>query len=331
VTQSKAKSRAAIASGQKPRTLRVGASRAGQRIDNLLRRELRGVPKTRIYRMLRKGEVRVGGRRVRPEYRVAAGDELRLPPVRTAATRASSAPSRRLTAQLRAAVLYEDDQLLAMNKPAGLAVHGGSGVSLGLIEALRSLRPELAFLELVHRLDRDTSGCILLAKRRSSLRRLHAALRDGLLDKRYLALVAGRWPNGVRELRAPLKRVTAPSGERFVRVSAGARSALTRVRVARRLRRGTLLELEPVTGRTHQLRVHLAHAGFPVVGDLKYAGDGALEAHRGLGIHRLCLHAWRLELPGGEGPSGVEHRFEAPLPEGFRLALERLDGATEKW
>ncbi len=304
--------------------LRIGPESAGQRIDNLLLRELKGVPRSRVYSMLRKGEVRVNKGRVRPTRKLVAGDEVRLPPVRQAPEKGPAAPSASLARRLQQSTVHEDAELLAVNKPPGLAVHGGSGLHIGLVEALRALRPELPFLELAHRIDRDTSGLLLLAKRRSTLRRLHALLRDRRARKRYLALVEGEWPARLERLDAPLERVLAPSGERFVRVSAAGKPALSRVRVLRRLATATLLEVAPETGRTHQIRVHLASAGHPIMGDPKYAGDEALVRHRQLGIGRLCLHAAALQLPDWDD----QHEalaLTAPLADDMADWIEALD------
>jgi 23S rRNA pseudouridine955/2504/2580 synthase len=303
----------------------VDPERDGQRIDNLLLRELKGVPRSRIYSMLRRGEVRVDGRRVRPGARLEAGQSVRLPPVRTGETADSPAPSAALAQTLFDSILFEDDDLLVVAKPSGLAVHGGSGVRLGLVEALRQLRPELRFLELVHRIDRDTSGCVLLAKRRRALTALHDALRERRACKRYLALVHGRWPGKLRRLEAPLERVLAANGERFVRVSVQGKPALSHVQVLRRFETATLLEVRPETGRTHQIRVHLAHAGHPILGDPKYALGEAREASATLAVPRLCLHAAGIEVPDWrEDGAGSVLSFEAPLPDDLRMLLDRL-------
>lgn len=318
MTQSKGKTASGV------RHVRIGPEDAGQRIDNLLLRELRGVPRGRIYSMLRKGEVRLSGRRIRPNHRVEEGDELRLPPVRTTERPAAPALSGALRARLAAAVLHEDEGLLVVDKPSGLAVHGGSGVKVALVEALRVMRSDIATLELAHRIDRDTSGCVLLAKRRSVLRRLHTALRERTAEKRYLALVEGAWPRGLKHLEAPLERVLAASGERFVRVSARGKPASTRVRVLRRLVGATLLEVRPETGRTHQIRVHLAHAGHPILGDEKYATPEQRAAARDRGADRLCLHAAAIAVPDWrEGHEGRMRAFEAPMPEDMAAIVER--------
>jgi 23S rRNA pseudouridine955/2504/2580 synthase len=302
------------------RFVRIDGASEGQRVDNFLLRELKGVPKSHIYRLLRKGEVRVNKGRVRPEHKLQAGDEVRVPPVRVAAPDAAPTVSRGLAEHLEAAILFEDDALLVVNKPAGLAVHGGSGVSFGLIEALRALRPEARFLELVHRLDRDTSGCIMVAKKRSALLKLHEALRGDGVDKRYLALVAGEWPAHKGRVEAPLEKNTLRSGERVVRVSANGKTALTEFRVVERLPRATLVEARPITGRTHQIRVHAQFAGYPLACDDKY-GDKAADARfRELGLKRLFLHAKSLSI---EWLGGVL-KLEAPLDPELDSFLETL-------
>ncbi|MCC5872191.1 MAG: RluA family pseudouridine synthase [Gammaproteobacteria bacterium] len=327
VTQSKGKTKSPGGSGSGGhgvRVVRIDADGAGQRVDNLLLRELKGVPRSRVYSMLRKGEVRVNGGRIRASHRLDAGDEVRLPPWRgPSAAAASAAPSASLSGRLIAGILHDDADLLVMDKPAGLAVHGGSGIHVGLVEALRQLRPEFAKLELVHRIDRDTSGVVLLAKRRSVLRILHTVLRERLAEKRYLALVEGEWPGHLRQLDAPLERYLAANGERFVRVSAAGKPSLTRVRVVHRLAGVTLIEAAPESGRTHQIRVHLAAAGHPILGDPKYADTAALERHAALGVMRLCLHAASIEVPDWTGQGGPRS-FEAPLPEDMTALIASL-------
>jgi 23S rRNA pseudouridine955/2504/2580 synthase len=284
--------------GAEVRLVAVDAGSAGQRVDNFLLRELKGVPKSRIYNLLRRGEVRVNKGRVKAEYRLQDGDLVRIPPVRTAVAEAApgGAPSRGLQQRLTAAILFEDDGLLVLDKPAGLAVHGGSGLSYGLIEALRAMRPEARFLELVHRLDRDTSGCIMVAKKRSALVALHAALRGDGVDKRYLALVAGHWAQARRRVAAPLEKNTLQSGERMVRVSAAGKEALTEFQVVERFAEATLVEARPVTGRTHQIRVHAQYAGHPLACDDKYGDREADARFREQGLRRLFLHAHSLSF-----------------------------------
>jgi 23S rRNA pseudouridine955/2504/2580 synthase len=309
--------------------LAVGEAGAGQRVDNFLLRVLKGVPKSHIYRILRSGEVRVNRKRVQPDTRLVAGDELRIPPIRTSAS--DAARQRQLPRPIDPPILYEDDALIAVNKPAGLAVHGGSGVAFGLIEQLRAARPHAKFLELVHRLDRDTSGVLLVAKKRAALIALHAALREGSVDKRYLVLVRGKWRDAKRRVDLPLTKFLTGEGERRVRVEQG-RGQLARTVFHRRRTwpAGTpplsLLEAELHTGRTHQIRVHLTHLGFPLAGDDKY-GDFAwnrLLARQGL--KRMFLHAWRLALAHPVEPREIT--FEAPLPPdlaGFIAQLGQPD------
>lgn len=303
------------------RFLDIDAEQAGQRIDNFLLARLKGVPKSRIYRLLRKGEVRVNKGRIKPEYRLRDGDVVRLPPVRTSTAPPPPEPGAGLRARLEAGVLLENDKLLVVDKPSGLAVHGGSGVSLGLIEALRAARGEPG-LELVHRLDRDTSGCVLVARKRSALRDLQTQMREQRIGKRYLALVAGAWPRGRESVDAPLDIRARAGGEKFVRAAEGGKRAVTHFRVLRRLRNATLLEVELETGRTHQIRVHCRLAGHPVLGDDKYGDEAANRRAREAGLKRLFLHArtLRFAMPGSGEPVTVE----APLPDELETCFERL-------
>lgn len=303
--------------------IEVTDAHAGQRIDNFLLRQLKGVPKSRIYRLLRKGEVRVNKGRIKAEYRLCDGDLVRLPPIRVAEDKPQQLVSKSLTELLDRSVLYEDDRLLVINKPSGLAVHGGSGINLGLIEALRVMRPEARFLELVHRLDRDTSGCILVAKKRSLLRFLHEQLRTGTIDKRYLALVSGRWPNRRKVVNAALLKNTLQSGERMVNVSPEGKKSVTEFSVVQRFAQATLVEAKPITGRTHQIRVHALHVGHPLLGDDKYGDDRADKHFRGLGLKRLFLHAASLDVPM---PDGVKNLMvSAPLSEDLQSLLDGLE------
>jgi 23S rRNA pseudouridine955/2504/2580 synthase len=301
--------------GAKVRLVAVDAGSAGQRVDNFLLRELKGVPKSRIYNLLRRGEVRVNKGRVKAEYRLQDGDQVRIPPVRSAAAEATpgSAPSQGLQQRLTAAILFEDDGLLVLDKPAGLAVHGGSGLSYGLIEALRAMRPEARFLELVHRLDRDTSGCIMVAKKRSALVALHAALRGEGVDKRYLALVAGQWPRARRRVAAPLEKNTLQSGERMVRVSTAGKEALTEFEVIEQFAQATLVEARPITGRTHQIRVHAQYAGHPLACDDKYGDREADARFREQGLRRLFLHAHSLSFDWQGGRLQLNAELEPEL------------------
>jgi len=305
--------------------LEVDEGYAGQRIDNFLLRELKGVPKSRIYRILRKGEVRVNKARVKPEYKLCRGDTVRIPPVRMAADKPPQQVSDSLGKLLSDAILYEDSELLVVNKPSGLAVHGGSGITQGLIEALRVLRPDCRQLELVHRLDRDTSGCIMVAKKRSMLRFLHAQLRDGGIDKRYLALAAGRWPNRRRVVNAPLEKNTLQSGERMVRVAVEGKRSVTEFDIVQRFEQATLVEAKPITGRTHQIRVHALHVGHPLLGDDKYGDVQACKEFRDKGLKRLFLHAKSLSVPMPDERPAL--RVEAPLSPELTVLLERLSPA----
>jgi 23S rRNA pseudouridine955/2504/2580 synthase len=306
------------------RVVEIGTDEAGQRIDNFLMARLKGVPKSRVYRILRRGEVRVNRGRVQAAYRLQAGDAVRIPPLRVAEApgpvTGSSLPGR-----LASAVLYEDDALLVLDKPSGVAAHGGSGITLGAIEALRAARPEAPFLELVHRLDRETSGCLMVAKKRSVLRELHAQLRAHAIDKRYLLLVAGRWRGGGRRVDLALARDQMRGGERVVRVAADGQPASTAFTPLEHFAQATLMQARPLTGRTHQIRVHAAALGHPIAGDAKY-GDAEFDrTMRGLGLRRLYLHAaeLRLELPGG-----VPLRVEAPLPDALEQVLAELRTVT---
>jgi 23S rRNA pseudouridine955/2504/2580 synthase len=291
---------------------------AGQRIDNFLLSQLGNVPKSRVYRMLRSGEVRVNGGRKKPVYRLSAGDRVRIPPYRAGPQSPASFISDTTLAELEKAIVFEDESLLAINKPAGLAVHGGSGVSFGLIEAIRRLRGDT--VELVHRLDRDTSGCLLLAKRRPALRTLHDLIRAGQLQKRYRLIVNGRWPRDLTSVRLPLRKFHTASGERRVRVSADGKACHTDFQVVESCERASLLNAELITGRTHQIRVHAQASGHSLVGDRKYASDQELELAERLGIDRLCLHAERLELSW----QGERLVLVAPLPEGLMAAWKAL-------
>jgi 23S rRNA pseudouridine955/2504/2580 synthase len=303
----------------------VGEEEAGQRIDNFLIRILKGVPKSHVYRLLRTGQVRVNSRRTEATYRLQVDDRVRLPPVRTAIPATPTGRATPAPQQLSPRVLLEDDALLVLNKPAGVAAHGGSGISAGVIERMRAERPQLRFLELVHRLDRDTSGVILLAKKRSALTRLHAQLRAGEMRKWYLVLVKGGWTRGEQHVRLSLNRYMTPAGERRVSVAQDGMPAHTVFRPVRHAHGYTLLEAELRTGRTHQIRVHLAHLGFPIAGDDKY-GDFALnKSLQKQGLKRMFLHAQRVEF---EHPLSAE-RIEvvAPLAEELERFLRQVESA----
>lgn len=309
----------------------VSADEAGQRLDNFLLARLKGVPKSMIYRIVRKGEVRVNKGRIKPDYKLKENDDVRIPPVRVAKDEALPNPKLEQIASLESAILYEDDVLMVINKPSGLAVHGGSGLKFGLIEGLRSLRPQQKFLELVHRLDRDTSGVILVAKKRSALRSLHEQLRNKTMDKRYLALVAGNWPGNKKKVNAPLQKNTLKSGERVVRVDAEGKESLTRFKVLERFDDATLVEAEPVTGRTHQIRVHTQYAGHSIAGDDKY-GEAEFDARaKRLGLNRLFLHAQSLAFQHPREETTL--RIEAPLDANLERVLtqfRQLSTSTSK-
>jgi 23S rRNA pseudouridine955/2504/2580 synthase len=284
---------------------------AGQRIDNYLLRVCKGVPKSHIYRILRSGEVRVNKGRIDQLYRLANGDVVRIPPVRVAEKSTAIVPGAEFT------ILFEDAHLLVIDKPAGTAVHGGSGVSFGVIEQLRASRPDAKFLELVHRLDRDTSGVLMLAKKRSALTNLHEQMRDGVTDKRYLTVVGGDWKNARQHIKLPLHKFTTLEGERRVCVQAGGMESHTVFTMLRKWQQFTLLEAELKTGRTHQIRVHLASSGFPILGDDKY-GDFALnrvllkpDQTRGA-LKRMFLHAHQITFTHPE--TGKQQTINAPLP-----------------
>lgn len=297
---------------------RIGEEAEGQRIDNYLLRVCKGVPKSHVYRILRSGEVRVNSKRVPPEYRLQSGDEVRVPPLRLGAEVKPAVPVGR---EYR--IVHEDDSLLVVDKPAGMAVHGGSGVSFGVIEQLRRQRPQARFLELAHRLDRETSGLLLIAKKRSALTALHDLFREGRIEKRYLALVKGRWREPLRHVKLALHKYLTEEGERRVSVSPEGKAAHSIVRLLARWENFSLVEVELKTGRTHQIRVHLAYLGFPLCGDDKY-GDFALnKTLQKQGLGRMFLHAAKLALdhPG----TGERLDLVAALPEDLIVFLRRLE------
>jgi 23S rRNA pseudouridine955/2504/2580 synthase len=298
--------------------LEVGEEAAGQRIDNFLLRLAKGVPKSHVYRILRSGEVRVNKGRIGADYRLVAGDRVRVPPIRVAAKSESPAvPARQFD------LVLEDEALIILDKPAGVAVHGGSGVSFGVIEQLRRARPQAKYLELAHRLDRETSGLLIIAKKRAALTRLHDMFRDGGISKRYLALVKGRWLNSTQHVRLSLHKYLTAEGERRVSVSAEGKEAHSIVRLKARWENFSLLEVELKTGRTHQIRVHLAHLGFPIAGDDKY-GDFALNRElQKAGLKRMFLHAAKLSLP--HPLSGEIVTLEAALPAELGNFVARIE------
>ncbi|AMO57023.1 23S rRNA pseudouridine(955/2504/2580) synthase RluC [Endozoicomonas montiporae] len=310
----------------KVRLVSIDNEDAGQRVDNYLVRELKGVPKTRVYRIIRKGEVRVNKKRVTAAYRLQDGDVLRIPPIRVSEKADQVVAGGAVLEKLEASIIYEDDQLMIINKPSGIAVHGGSGINFGVIEAMRKLRPDARSLELVHRLDRDTSGCLMIAKRRSMLRYLHNQFQEDKVSKIYNALVIGRWPNRKVLVNAPLQKNTLQSGERMVRVDLDGKKSKTRYQVLERYNhRGesaTLVEASPITGRTHQIRVHCLHAGHAILGDDKYGTDEDNKRYRDFGLKRLFLHAARLKLTL---PDGTPLTVNAPLSSDLQTVLKTLE------
>jgi 23S rRNA pseudouridine955/2504/2580 synthase len=305
----------------------VDEEAAGQRIDNFLLRHLKGVPKSHVYRILRSGEVRLNKGRVGPDVRVAAGDVLRIPPVRLSPS-SQSRWGHAVAPSFRPPILLEDDWLIAIDKPAGMAVHGGSGIALGLIEQLRASRPQARFLELVHRLDRDTSGVLLIAKKRAALTALHAQLREGEVDKRYLVLVRGPWRDAKRVVDVPLHKFVTREGERRVRTEAGGRPSVTIFRCERTWPAHdpplALLEAELETGRTHQIRVHLAHLGHALAGDEKYGDFAWNRVLAREGLRRMFLHARRMTFR--HPASGERVEVGSKLPEDLQCFLNRLVG-----
>jgi 23S rRNA pseudouridine955/2504/2580 synthase len=306
------------------RQVEVTEDQAGVRLDNFLTRLLVGVPRSRVFRIVRKGEVRVNGKRASPETRLQSGDRIRVPPVSLPSPDAPPAVARvprTLVETVRDAIIIENDRLIVVNKPAGIAVHGGSGVSFGIIEALRAARPEET-LELVHRLDRDTSGCLLVARKPAALRVLHAMMRDGQVQKGYLALLKGPWDLGKKRIDVPLNTDSRVGGERTVRVQAGGKTAVSTFSPVQFFRnRASMVEVELETGRTHQIRVHAAHVGHPVAGDEKY-GDPDFNARmREEGLERMFLHSHRIAF---DWPNGGDFSASAPLPPDLAAVLDAL-------
>jgi len=300
------------------RLLQIDAESAGQRLDNFLIRHCKGVPKSHLYKAIRNGEVRVNKGRIAADYRLLQGDTVRVPPLRLPAPNES-----RPVPPAVFPVVYEDDALLVIDKPAGTAVHGGSGVSFGVIEQLRASRPEAPMLELAHRLDRETSGLLMVAKKRSALVALHDMLRESRGRKRYLALVVGDWVNGRQHLRQPLLKWLTAAGERRVKVDPAGKAAHTIISLKKRYGRYTLLEAELRTGRTHQIRVHLAASGYPIVGDEKYGRDEVRAQFAKQGFNRMFLHAAHLEIP--HPLTGELLDLHAPLPPACEQLLESLE------
>lgn len=287
---------------------------AGQRIDNFLRNQLKNIPKSMIYRIVRKGEVRVNKKRIKAEYKLKAGDLVRIPPVTIEEKVEENVPSTKLNkvSELEQCIIYEDDHILILNKPSGTAVHGGSGLKFGAIEALRALRPEARFLELVHRIDRDTSGILLVAKKRSALRHLQAQFREKTVQKYYFALVMGEWKNSCKVVNAPLLKNEVNS---IVRVNPNGKASETRFTVLEKFKDATLIQASPITGRTHQIRVHTQYTGHPIAWDDRY-GDRRFDAYTGkVGLDRLFLHAANIKFthPGSEEKMDISAPMEARL------------------
>jgi 23S rRNA pseudouridine955/2504/2580 synthase len=305
----------------------ISADHAGQRIDNYLMCQLNGIPKSLVYRIVRKGEVRVNKGRIKPEYKLKEGDIVRIPPLRQAEKKEPGHVSDKILQQIESRILFEDKRILILNKPSGLAVHGGSGLSFGLIEAIRQLRPNDKELELAHRLDRDTSGCIIVAKKRSALRRLHEQLREGTMDKRYLTLLKGKWAGRSKWVDAPLLKNVIQSGERLVFVDAKGKEARTQFIPSSVGGEASLMSVKLDTGRTHQIRVHAKHIGFPIAGDDKYGDDEFNRQMKSKGLKRLFLHALSLKfhLPDPETGEDVAISVEAPLDEDLVSVLHKLN------
>lgn len=310
----------------KVRFVEISSDHAGQRIDNYLLCQLKGVPKSLVYRIVRKGEVRVNKGRIKPEYRLKEGDMVRIPPVRVPEKKEAGKASDKVLQLIESRILYEDKRILVLNKPSGLAVHGGSGLSYGVIEALRELRPNDKQLELVHRLDRDTSGCLIIAKKRSALRRLHEQLREGSMDKRYLTLLKGKWKGTNKWVDAPLLKNVIRSGERLVFVDPKGKDARTQFIPYCVSDEASLMSVKLDTGRTHQIRVHAQHLGFPIAGDDKYGDDDFNRHLKSKGLKRLFLHAFSLKfhLPDPETGEELPIYIEAPLDEPLVNVLNKL-------
>lgn len=300
----------------------ISEDEAGQRLDNFLLRILKRAPKSLIYRIIRKGEVRINKGRCKPDRKLLPGDVVRVPPVKIDTQEETATPSQQLSRVLSQSILYEDAGLIVVNKPSGLAVHGGSGISLGLVEALRQLRDD-HYLELVHRLDRDTSGCIILAKKRSVLRQIHRRLREkSEIEKHYLAMVKGQWSPTLSAVDAPLRKTEQPSGEGIVRVHAEGKASLTQFSLERSFEQCSLVRAKPITGRTHQIRVHAQYVKHPLVGDEKYGDDEFNKQMRSFGFRRLFLHAASLKF---SLDNGEMIDVTAPLPEDLVKAMKNLE------
>jgi len=299
--------------------IEISDQNSGQRIDNFLLNQLKGVPKSHIYKIIRKGEVRVNKGRIKQTYKLQLGDNVRIPPVKLAEKKQLPAPGRSLLKLIENAVIFEDSSLLAINKPSGVAVHGGSGVSYGIIEAIRALRPEQKFFELIHRLDKDTSGCLLIAKKRSALIGVQNLLRNRQTDKRYLALLCGQMKPGKEKVTAPLLREELKSGERFVRVDKKGKESTSFFSVIEQFEDTVLVEVKIITGRTHQIRVHAKYLGHNVAGDSKYGNYACNQRLKNRGLKRLFLHSAQMTLVHPD--SGEKVTIKAPLSEDLQQFL----------
>lgn len=315
----------------KVRKVKISEEMVGQRIDNFLLKQLKGVPKSKIYKLIRKGEVRVNKGRIKPLYKLCMGDEVRIPPVRVSESDIVI-PGKSVQEIIESNIIFEDESYLAVNKPSGLAVHGGSGISFGLIEGLRASRPNAPFLELIHRLDRDTSGCILIAKKRSRLREIHELIRENKVEKKYLLLVSGKWSKRKTRVDLPLKKSVLSGGERYVKVSPEGKESITDFRIIESFNNSSPIESTPIeatlieailqTGRTHQIRVHTSHNSHPIIGDTKYGDKEVNSKFKEVGLKRLFLHAHMLEfvLPS----SGKKYCIEAGLPDELEKVVTKL-------
>ena len=293
----------------------------GQRLDNFLIRELKGVPRSRIYRLIRRGEVRINKKRCKPESKLSLGDNVRIPPVSNVKETTSAKLTPGISELLQASVLLETEALLVINKPAGLSVHGGSGVRLGIIEAMRQIMPEWSQLELAHRLDRDTSGCLIIAKKANALKKIQEDFKVKTVEKTYHALVHGEWPEDIASVVAPLKKNQLTSGERIVRVDPNGKESETLFRCLQSFQGASLLEASPTTGRTHQIRVHCQYGGHPIIGDLKYGPKGAQNKFKR--VKKLCLHAAKIRFSDPVSNGIVE--VAAPLDKYFQSVLDDLE------
>jgi len=305
----------------KVRFVEIFEEDSGQRLDNFLITKLKGVPKTRIYRIIRKGEVRVNKGRIDNKYRLKAGDVVRIPPVRVAERNNEIDLQPTLKHSLENDIIYEDDVMMVLNKPSGFAVHGGSGISSGVIEALRAIRPDARFLELAHRIDKATSGCLLIAKKRSTLKALHDIFRENAVKKTYLALLVGQWERKRLLVTAPLLRSTGKGGERMVKVDKSGKFAETNFRRIQKYKDVTLVEASPKTGRTHQIRVHSAWLGHPIVADERYGDEMVNKAYKKRGFKRLFLHAEQLQFI--HPVTNELMHFKAPLPNELEVLLKQ--------